>query len=101
MSNEIKNKVLQEPTNPAYFNVLTYAAIHIISESSDHYNLLLLIENLDDIEAVKKQLEMAVLESPYYWSDYFVTTNDKKKDTKLKTIISSLMDDNDTPILYS
>lgn len=74
-----------------FFNILIYAAIHIITDSTEHYNLLILINDVDDIEEVKKQLTELIGESPAYWSDYYVTTNNVVNDEKIENIIESLI----------
>lgn len=67
-------------------------AIHVVSESSDHYNILIYVD-IDDKENIKSQLEDNIMEGAAWWSDYFVTTNIPEYDRKIKDIIRELIDE--------
>lgn len=69
------------------------AAIHIISESADHYNLLLEIVDYNDFETVKEQLVSSVMEHPAYWCDFFITTLDKQSQTILRDTVRRIIDE--------
>lgn len=69
-----------------------YTAIHIITESSDHYNLLLCIENIKDKQIIKEQLINSVSESPEHWSIFYVTCEDNSNTATVKEIINELID---------
>lgn len=71
-----------------------YAAIHIISENSDHYNLLLVIDDIKNISSIKKELKLKVSESPYYWSNYYVTTDSGYYEQDIYNIILGLKNEN-------
>lgn len=55
---------------------MLYVAVHIVSESSDHYNLLICCEDKEDF--IKQVSD--VIEQPRYWSQYWVTTNNPDLD---------------------
>lgn len=67
-------------------------AVHVISESSDHYNLLIYVD-IDDKENIKSQLEDNIIEGAAWWSDYFVSTNIPEYDRKIKDVIRELIDE--------
>lgn len=67
-------------------------AVHVISESSDHYNLLIYVD-IDDKANIKSQLEDNIIEGAAWWSDYFVSTNIPEYDRKIKDVIRELIDE--------
>lgn len=70
-------------------------AVHVISESADHYNILIYVD-IDDKENIKSQLENNIMEGAAWWSDYFVSTNVPEYDRKIKDIIRELIDEAQT-----
>lgn len=71
---------------------IIYAAIHIISESTDHYNLLLVIDDITNVKSIMNELEANVSESPKYWSSYYVTTDSGYFQGDIRNIIENLID---------
>ena len=69
-----------------------YAAIHIISESTDHYNLLVVIDDITNVKSIMNELEANVSESPEYWSSYYVTTDSGYFEEDIRNIIQNLID---------
>lgn len=67
-------------------------AVHVVSESSDHYNILIYVD-IDDKENIKSQLEDNIMEGAAWWSDYFVSTNIPEYDRKIKDVIRELIDE--------
>ena len=76
-------------------------AVHIISASSDHYNILIHVD-INDKDDIAEQLKSNIMEEPAYWSDYYVTTNVSEYDRIIKDIIRELIDesDEDEMIIY-
>lgn len=67
-------------------------AVHVVSESSDHYNILIYVD-INDKENIKSQLENNIMEGAAWWSDYFVSTNVPEYDRKIKDVIRELIDE--------
>lgn len=65
-------------------------AIHIVSESCDHYNVLL--ENVE-LTDIKEKLKESVTEPAGYWSDYYVTSSDWKSDNAIEGIIVEMIEE--------
>lgn len=71
---------------------IIYAAIHIITESSDHYNLLVVMNDITNVKSITNELEASVSESPEYWSSYYVTTDSGYFEEDIRNIIQNLID---------
>ena len=70
---------------------MIYAAVHIISESTDHYNLLLEINDINDFEEIKNKILNQVSESPEHWSQLYVNTNNEEADTLIYAVFNVLL----------
>lgn len=79
---------------------LLVVAIHLVTESCDHYNLLRYLNEDDIVNDLIKQLEDCLNHELPYVSQYYFTTNISEKNRELEQGFQAYLDNLDDGDLF-